>query len=290
MLTASGMAAIDAALSVFHDPADGRPRLFASEIYGGTKTFLDLVMRAKRGAPVRYVDVRGDDAGATATERMIEGIRAERPALVYFEPVTNPLLIVLDAPAIIRVAKEVGAAAIVDNTFGTPLLLKPLAPGADLVVHSVTKYLSGHGDLTAGAICGADGGRRLPPGCQALGTDGTLRDAVRNYRKFAGAVPGPLDAYRLGTELRTFALRVQRQMDNAARLARFLEGHERVRRVLYPGLPGHPSHGTARRLFGNRGFGAIVTFELEGGAEAALWGCPGSDTAGEVVMRRQAGP
>ena len=142
---------------------------------------------------------------------------------------------------------------IVDNTFATPVLWKPLEQGADLVVHSATKYFSGHGNITAGVVCG---------------NSGELHKAALTYRKFVGHILSPDDAYRLGTQLKTFELRVTQQSENALKLANLLEAHEQVQNVRYPGLVSHPTYQEAVNTFGKRGFGAMVTFELKGGQPA----------------------
>jgi cystathionine beta-lyase/cystathionine gamma-synthase len=262
--TSSGMAAIDLALGVFQAPGQ-RPWLVASELYGGTSSYIDRVLREKRGVEIVRIDISGGTEG-DATPKLVEAIREHRPSLVLFEPVTNPLLIVLDAAAVIEAGREVGAIVVVDNTFATPALVRPLALGADLVVHSATKFLSGHGDVTAGVVSGAEG--MLPDGIGRLGTGGSFRDVAHAYRRMVGGLPGAFDAYRLGTQLKTFHIRMERQMANAARLAALLDSHPKVARVFYPGLERHPTHAQARRLFGNRGHGAMITFDL-GTREAA---------------------
>ena len=136
------------------------------------------------------------------------------------------MLVVSDCETIIAAAKKYGAAVIVDNTFATPYLWNPLQHGADLVVHSATKYLSGHNNITAGVVCGNDPQRE--------------KEAIE-YRKYVGHLLSPDDAYRLGTQLQTFELRFARHCQNAARLAKTLAAHEKIEKVLYPGLETHPS-------------------------------------------------
>ena len=145
---------------------------------------------------------------------------------------------------------------VVDNTFATPLLWKPLKSGADLVVHSATKYFSGHGNITAGV-----GG--------VWGNDRELREATMAYRKFVGPIISPDDAYSLRTQLETFELRVSRQNENASELAQFLSQHDKIDHARYPGLKSHPTHQEALNLFDRRGFGAMITFEVKGGRKAA---------------------
>ncbi len=159
------------------------------------------------------------------------------------------MLMVADCQGIITAAKKAGAVVIVDNTFTTPYLWNPLSQGADIVVHSATKYLSGHNNITAGVVCGND------PQWE--------RDAIE-YRKYVGHMLSSDDAYRLGTQLRTFELRFERHCRNAAQLAETLAAHENVEKVLYPGLESHPTHKEALKVFKGKGFGAMITFDLKG--------------------------
>ncbi len=246
LLTQSGMAAIDTALSLFQLAGSSDPWLFFSEIYGGTNTFIDEVLVRRRGIRVErlYPENGRYEPGAVQ-----EALEKYRPSLVYLEAVSNPMLTVSDVPAFIALARESGARVLVDNTFATPYLFRPLGHGADLVIHSATKYLSGHGDLTAGVICGND---------PAL-----MHDAVE-YRKYVGHMLSPDDAYRLGSQLTTFAVRMEKHNENAMKLAAFLENHPAVEKVLYPGLDSHPDHALASRLFEGKGYGGMISFDLAG--------------------------
>ncbi|MBD3304913.1 hypothetical protein GF339_00990, partial [candidate division KSB3 bacterium] len=226
--------------------------LFFSEIYGGTNTYISEVLEQRRGIQVERLHLppgqeRYDMEAVVATLDRVQ------PQLLYFEPVSNPLLVVADGNALLQAAKARGIRVIVDNTFATPYLWRPLQQGADLVVHSVTKYLAGHGNITAGAVCG---------------NDADLRKAARAYRKTVGHIVSPDDAYRLGTQLSTFNLRVATQCQNAWKLAQCLASHSKVENVRYPGLDSHPTHQEAVTLFGENGFGAMITFELRGGRHA----------------------
>ena len=251
-LTASGMAAIDVALSVFQKQGETGTWLFFSEIYGGTKTYVTQILEQRRGVPVAwFAPEPGQERYDLA--KLEETLDRVRPQVLYFEPIANPLLIVVDGDAIVKAAKARGITVIVDNTFATPALWRPLASGADLVIQSATKYFSGHGNLTAGLICG---------------NDPELRKAIMAYRKFIGNVLSPDDAYRLHTQALTFDLRFARQCANAAQFAQMLAAHPQVARVRYPGLPTHATHQEAARLFGGQGFGAMVTAELKGGRAA----------------------
>ncbi|NOY36369.1 MAG: PLP-dependent transferase [Chlorobi bacterium] len=246
LLTQSGMSAIDTALSVFQASGNLKPWLFFSEIYGGTNTFIDKVLTGRRGVNIQRFK---PSAARYDPERFRETVNTLKPAVVYFEAVSNPMLIVVPAGEIIAAAKENGARVIIDNTFATPYLWKPLDDGADLVIHSGTKYLSGHGNLSAGVISG---------------NDETLLKELLEYRKLVGHMISPDDASRLGSFLKTFSLRMERHCTNASELARLLHTHPAVEKVLYPGLPDHPSYTEAKALFDDQGWGGIVTFDLAG--------------------------
>ncbi len=253
VLTGSGMAAIDTALSVFQRGQDTGPWLFFSELYGGTNDYIENVLIGRRGIEVlRFHPEEG--AERYDLNRLEDLLDRVQPSLVYFEPITNPLLIVSDGGRIIEMAKKRDIAAIVDNTFATSRLWRPLEQGADIAVHSATKYLGGHGNLTAGVVCGDDSGFR--------------KDAML-YRKYVGNTLSADDAYRLNTQARTFGLRFAAQCENASKLATAMSGHPAVERVRYPGLVSHPTHEEAARMFGGRGFGAMVNVDFKGGRAAA---------------------
>ncbi len=246
LLTESGMSAVDCAVSVFHRGASTGPWLFFSEIYGGTISFVESVLKNRRGIDVHNFNPVNERYDPIAFETIMEAVR---PELVYIEAISNPMLIVTDAEHVIRIAHKYGSIVIVDNTFATPLLWKPLKAGADLVIQSATKYLSGHGNLTAGVICGEDP---------------EIMKSVIEYRKFVGHMLSPDDAYRLKTQIQTFELRFRRQCVNARELCGLLSEHPSVGKTWYPGLEGHPTHGEAVRLFGDRGFGGMITFDFKG--------------------------
>jgi len=252
VLTGSGMSAVDIALALYHRADQTGTWLFFDEIYGGTKAYIAKVLEQRRGVRVTYFAPRAGQEAYDLAEfaRVLDDVR---PTLLYFEPVSNPLLIVANGKEIIRLAKERGIPVVIDNTFATPHLWRPLADGADIVLHSATKYLSGHGNITAGVVCG---------------NDDALRQAAMAYRKFVGLILSPDDAYRLGTQLKTFDLRVAKQNKNAFKLAQLLASHEKVQQVRFPGLPTHPTHQEAQALFGGSGFGAMITFDLKGGRAA----------------------
>ncbi len=250
MAASSGMAAIDIALSIFEEREKTGTWLFFSELYGGTNQYIAQVLERRRGVATARFGIQNE---RYEISDLIATLDRVRPSLLYFEAISNPLLIVADGIEIIKAARERGTRVLVDNTFGTPQLWKPLAAGADLVIHSATKYFGGHGDLTAGVICGAD---------PALHADAML------YRRLIGPILSPDDAYRLTTQLKTLPLRFGRACESALKIARLLEDDDRVASVRYPGLESHPTHREAAKLFEDRGFGAMITFDLKGGRAA----------------------
>jgi cystathionine gamma-synthase/methionine-gamma-lyase len=182
----------------------------------------------------------------TDLDRLEETMERERPRVVYFEVVTNPMTKVIDAPAVIEMAHRVGAIVITDNTFTTPYLLRPTELGADYVSHSVSKFLSGHGDVLAGSVS-----------CRRKDFD-KLHDMLIQV----GCTLGPNEAWLALRGLKTFSLRMERQCANAQQVARFLEDHPLIARVRYPGLSSHPQHETARRIFPEGKYGAMLNFDV----------------------------
>ncbi len=246
LLTQSGMAAIDVALSIFQRGGKSNRWLFSSEIYGGTIYYIESVLRARRGIDTPMIEPVDGRISAEILKAELDRVK---PDLFFFETISNPLLIVADAQQLIELCKERDIPVIVDNTFATPYLCKPLEMGADIVVHSATKYLSGHGNLTAGVICGNN--REL------------MAEAIE-YRKHTGHMISADDAYRFHTQLQTFPLRFPVQCSNASGLAALLDKSPHTEAVWYPGLRGHVTHQTATKTFEGRGFGAMVTFSLTG--------------------------
>ena len=245
------MSAIDVAFSIFQVGNKVKPWLFFSEIYGGTISYSENVLRKRRGLDIKSFVPVNDKYDLRAFELSIKKLR---PEIVYIESISNPMLIVPDAEAVIKIAKKCGAKIIVDNTFATPYLWKPLMSGADIVIHSATKYFSGHGNLTAGVLCG---------------NNNAIMKAAIEYRKFAGHMISADDAYRLHTQIQTFNLRFRQQCFNASLVAEILGRSEKISKVWYPGLKGHTTHKEAVKLFGDKGFGGMVTFDFAGsnGAE-----------------------
>ena len=246
LLTQTGMAAIDVAVSIFQKGKDSEPWLFFSEIYGGTISFANSVLKARRGLDIQTFFPENERYDLDKFEDMVSSLR---PAFIYFEAISNPMLIVPDAEQVINIAHKYGAATIVDNTFATPALWKPLDSAADIVIHSATKYLSGHGNLTAGVLCGNN--------------ENIMKSALE-YRKFAGHMISPDDAYRLHTQMQSFSLRFRQQMENAHRLSGLLQKSPCISKIWYPGIASHPTHAEAVKLFRDKGFGAMITLDFEG--------------------------
>lgn len=235
---ASGLAAEHAVLQAYLRPGD--EVIVPNDVYGGTYRLLNRVF-AGFHLRITPVDTTNLDAVRTAI--------TSATRLVWLESPTNPRLLVSDIQAIAGVSHAHGALVVVDNTFATPVFQQPFALGADLVVHSVTKYLAGHSDLIQGAV---------------LARDAAVFEPVKFLQNAIGAVPAPLDCWLTLRGLKTLELRVQRHADNAGRIAAALAGHEAVARVYYPGLPDHPGHDVARRQM--TGFGGMLSFELKGSA------------------------
>ena len=235
----TGMAAISNALFTLVDPGDRVVSI--KDTYGGTsKIFLEMLPKA--GVEVALCETEDHDE--------IERQLADGCRLLYLETPTNPTLKVLDLKRLIASAKEAGAITMVDNTFATPINQRPIELGADLVVHSATKYLGGHADALGGVLCGRE----------------DLVEQVFRYREIAGASLHPSAAYLLIRGMKTLELRVQRHNESAMQIARFLEAHAKVDQVFYPGLESHPFHEVASRQM--KGFGGVLSFSLEGGFEA----------------------
>lgn len=237
---ASGLAATAATLSLLR-PGD---HVVATEdLYGGTYRYFERVAKPN-GVSFTYVE-GGDPA---AFDRAVR----TTTRLVWIETPTNPLLQVVDIAAVARLSRARALRLVVDNTFATPFFQQPLALGADLVVHSTTKYLGGHSDVVGGAVVTSD-----PEAYQQ----------IKFYQNAAGGVPGPFDAWLTLRGVKTLAVRLPRHEANAFEIARFLLSHPQAETVRYPGLPSHPQHELARRQMS--GFGGMVTFQLRGGRSQA---------------------
>ena len=238
---ASGLAATSTILQLFDS---GAHVIACDDLYGGTFRLFDKVYR-RHGFEFTYVDPL---AGAAAIEA---AIRPETK-LVWVETPTNPMLKLVDLAAVAEVCKAHGILFAVDNTFMTPYLQRPLELGADLVCHSMTKYLNGHSDVVGGAI---------------VVKDDDLHQRLAFLQNAVGAVPSPMDSFLVLRGTKTLHVRMERHEANARALATWLESHPMVERVIYPGLASHPQHDLAKRQ--QRGFGGMISFVVKGGLDAA---------------------
>jgi len=241
---ASGLAAEDALLRLL-GPGDGL--LLSDDAYGGTHRLAARV-HAPAGLQLRTARLSDTDA--------VRGDWPEGTRMVWIETPTNPWLRIVDIEAVAAIARQRGALVVVDSTFATPALQRPLDLGADVVVHSTTKYLGGHSDVVGGFVAT---------------DDPELAERIGFLQNAAGAVPGPFDCYLVHRGCRTLHLRMERHGQNAATIAAALDGHPAVREVLWPGLASHPGHDVAARQM--RGFGGMVSLRLAGGADAAVAMC-----------------
>jgi cystathionine gamma-synthase len=239
---ASGLAATQNILYLL-EPGDRL--LMSDDVYGGTWRLADKVWR-RYGIETDTIDLRDLDAVATALSS------AKPPRMVWIETPSNPLLKVIDISAVARLAAVAGAITVVDNTFATPYLQRPLELGADLVLHSATKYLGGHSDVIGGLV---------------VTRSDELAEKLRFHQNAAGAVPSPFDCFLVMRGLRTLAVRMERACANALVLALWLSERPDVAAVHYPGLPGHPAAELVERQM--RLPGAMLSFEMSGGEEAA---------------------
>ena len=234
----SGMAATTAILSLLRP---GDHVIAVDDLYGGSYRIFERVYRPL-GVTISYVpahDSADFEAAITPQTRMI-----------WVESPTNPLLSLVDIAGVAQVARSHGLILVVDNTFATPYLQRPLDLGAHIVVHSTTKYLNGHSDVVGGAV---------------LTSDEQLYSDIKFFQNAAGGVPSPFDSWLVLRGVKTLAVRMRQHCENAQRIAAFLEGHPLVRRVYYPGLPSHPDYTLAQKQM--PGFGGMVSFEFEGTRE-----------------------
>src|SRR5829696_1223672 len=243
-LFASGMAA---ATAIFQALLPGDHVLVSRVLYWGVRKWL-AEFALTWGLDVEFVD-------ATDLAAVGSAIRPGRTRLVWVETPANPMWEITDLAGICQVAHAAGARVVVDNTVATPVLTRPLGLGADLVVHSATKYLNGHSDVLAGAVLTA---RRDP-----------FWERIRSWRRNAGAVPGPFEAWLLQRGMRTLFLRVHRASDSALAIARHLHRHPALTAVLYPGLESHPGHEIAAQQM-HGGFGGMLSIRLVGGVESLI--------------------
>lgn len=237
---ASGMAAIDTLLRILRP---GQHVVCGNDLYGGTYRLFDKIL-TEFGLAFSYVDVADTAAIASAIQ--------PNTKLIWIETPTNPLLRLADIQTLAKIAHQSGAILGIDNTFATPILQRPLDLGADLVVHSTTKYLSGHSDVIGGAV---------------VLNDPAIYEELKFLQKAIGAVPGPMDCFLTLRGIKTLALRMRAHCDNATRIANFLRNHPAVAETSFPGLPNHPDRALYERQM--NGPGGMVSFLLRGGEKAA---------------------
>ncbi|WAX55950.1 cystathionine gamma-synthase [Jatrophihabitans cynanchi] len=242
---ASGLAAEDTLLRTVCRPGDHV--ILPGDAYGGT---FRLVARVLTNWGLEYTPVPLADLDA------VRAALRENTRVIWCETPTNPLLGIADIAALAEIARAANAKLVVDNTFASPYLQQPITLGADVVVHSMTKYLGGHSDVVGGALITADD---------------ELGQQLAFHQNSMGAIAGPFDSWLVLRGIKTLGVRMDRHCSNAERVVDFLTGHPAVAAVLYPGLPEHPGHETAARQM--RGFGGMVSFRLRGGEEAALKVC-----------------
>jgi cystathionine beta-lyase/cystathionine gamma-synthase len=243
---ASGMAAIHAVLLAL-DVVSGVAVVAAQDLYGATSTLLTTIF-ARQGVNVRLVDMAD-------LEQVEAALRELRPKVVLAEMISNPLLKVVDLEQVAALAHAHDATLVVDSTFTSPYLLQPLRYGADVVIHSTTKYLGGHGDVT--------GGIAVAPA--------VYRPRLEVVERLVGGILSPHEAYLTLRGIKTLPLRVRQQCQNALTMARWLAEHPRIRTVHYPGLEQHPGHGIATRLLREGCFGSVLSFELVDGDRARVF-------------------
>lgn len=238
---ASGLAAEDALLRAALTPGDAV--LMGNDVYGGTHRLVDKIL-GPWGIDLRIVDM-------TDAEAVRASLQASPAQVLWVETPSNPLMGVADIAELVRIGHEAGALVVVDNTFASPALQRPLLLGADVVVHSTTKYLGGHSDVVGGAI---------------VTSDAAIAEKVEFQQFAAGAISGPHDAFLTTRGLKTLAIRMERHSANAGIIAGFLDRHDAVGTVYYPGLESHPGHALARSQMS--GFGGMVSLALADGATA----------------------
>jgi len=238
---ASGMAATGTILELIDS---GDHVIAMDDLYGGTRRLFSGVRERSAGLEFTYVDLSDLEAAASAFR--------DNTRLVWIESPTNPLLKLVDLKALAALAKKSGALVVVDNTFATPYLQRPLEFGADIVMHSATKFINGHSDMVGGIVAVNDEG---------------LAERIAYLQNSIGSVAGPFDSFLALRGVKTLDVRMERHCASALKIAEWLEQDERVESVLYPGLPSHPQHELAKKQM--PGFGGIVTFFIKGGLEEA---------------------
>ncbi len=239
---ASGLAGIATIL----DLLDAGSHIIATDdLYGGSYRLFERVRRKSAGLDISYVDLTNPES--------IEAAIKPNTKMVWLETPTNPLLKLVDIEAIAKRAKAKGLLTVVDNTFATPWIQKPLNLGADIVVHSATKYINGHSDVIGGIVVVADDG---------------LGEQLRFLQKAIGGIAGPFDSFLMHRGVKTLGLRMQRHSESALEIAQWLEKHPAIESVIYPGLQSHPQHALAKRQM-PKGFGGMITTTIKGGLAPA---------------------
>ena len=243
---ASGLAATSTLLELFDS---GDHVIAMDDIYGGSYRLFERVRRRSAGLDFSFVDLTDSAAFEAAIQ--------PRTKLVWVETPTNPLLKIVDLQAVSAIARRHGLLVVVDNTFASPILQRPLGHGADVVMHSATKFLNGHSDMVGGVL--------------VVGDNPELAEQIAFLQNSIGAVQGPFDSFLALRGLKTLHLRMRAHCDNALAMARHLDGHPAIERVIYPGLESHPQHALATRQMD--GYGGIVSIVLKGGFPAAKRFC-----------------
>lgn len=239
---ASGLAAAGTVLELLDS---GDHMVAMDDLYGGSYRLFERVRRRSAGLDFSYVDLSQPGA--------LDSVIQANTRMLWIESPTNPMLKLTDLPTVIAQAKAKGLLVVVDNTFATPVLQRPLDLGADIVLHSATKYLNGHSDIVGGVVV-----------CK----DAELAERLGFLQNSVGAVQGPFDSFLVLRGLKTLHLRVERSCQNALEIARFLDAHPKVESVIYPGLESHPQHALAAAQFGGH-YGAIISAVVKGGLPAA---------------------
>jgi cystathionine gamma-synthase/cystathionine gamma-lyase len=234
---------LGASMNIMHLLSAGDHVVVGDDVYGGTFRLFDKVL-SRFGVTFSWVDARDI--------KNIERAIKPETKMIWLETPTNPLLQIIDIKAITDLAKSKKVATVVDNTFASPYLQNPLALGADIVVHSATKYLGGHSDVVGGAI---------------LTSNEEMYERLKFHQNAVGSVPGPMDCYLILRGVKTLAVRMEAHQKNAMAIARFLENKPQIERIIYPGLPAHPQHDLAKKQMS--GFGAMVSIVVKGGLENA---------------------
>lgn len=237
---ASGMAAISAVTALLKT---GDHVVACDDLYGGTRRLFEKVLR-KYGLDFTYVDA--------TTPKNVEKALKDNTRMIWIETPTNPLLKIIDIKETSSIAQKHGILTVVDNTFASPYFQKPLLVGADIVIHSTTKYISGHSDVIGGIV---------------ITSNKEIYESIKFVQNAVGAVPSPFDSWLVLRGVKTLAIRMEKHQENAQKIAEFLEGHPKIERVYYPGLRSHPQHELARKQMS--GFSGMISFEIKGGEQKA---------------------